>query len=107
MYKRQGFNNNAFTIEHLGGTIYNHMEDPGGYGNIVTTYFDSQTSGLGSYVRFSGLTSNTFTVEATPVVGFSDITAINGIQVVGVPEPTTGVLGMLSAMTFILRRRRP
>ena len=106
VYADTGFNNNAFSIEHLGGTLYNHLEDPGGYGNIVTTYADSQVAGQGNYVKFSGLTANTFTIEAMPFAGGSDISVINGVQIVGVPEPSTGLLVLLSTAAFLLLRRR-
>jgi hypothetical protein len=106
VYADTGFNNNAFSIEHLGGSLYGHLEDPGGYGNIVTTYADSQVAGQGNYVKFSGLTANTFTLEALPFAGGSDISAINGVQIVGVPEPSTGLLTLLSTAALVLRRRR-
>ena len=105
VYADTGFNNNAFTVEHVTSTLFNHLEDPGGFGNVVTTYADSQVSGQGNYVKFSGLTANTFTIHANPLPGGFDVSAINGIQIVGVPEPSTGLLVLLSTTAFVLRRR--
>jgi len=57
--------------------------------NFSGTFDDATTDGVGNYVRFTGLTGNTFTLTATPVAGTAPI---NGIQIVSAPEPLSMAL---------------
>lgn len=92
-----------------GVTNYSHDESSPGYGMFgFNTYLDSQVNPTGNYVVYSGLTANMFNVSAYHTPGASNATAINGIQLVGhsVPEPSTGLLAILSTSLLLIRRKR-
>ena len=58
---------------------------------------------------YSGLTASIFDISAYHTPGASNATAINGIQLVGhnnVPEPSTGLLALLSTALLAFRRKR-
>ncbi len=101
---------NQIDLYAPGVTNYSHDESSPGYGIFGSnTYFDSQISLTGNYVRYSGLTASMFDVSAYNIPGVSDATAINGIQIVGhnnVPEPSTGLLALLSTALLAFRRKR-
>ncbi|MGJ8697866.1 MAG: PEP-CTERM sorting domain-containing protein [Verrucomicrobiaceae bacterium] len=91
-----------------GATTYTHTELVSGtYAPPTFSYVDSQTSPAGNYVLYTGLTATDFNIQATPLSGI-DLAGINGFQLVGtsVPEPSTGVLALLSATLLVMRRRR-
>lgn len=90
-------------------TSYFHNEFVPGFGvGGFNTYIDSQASPPGNYVRFNGLTANMFNVETFHIPGVSDISAINGIEIVGhkIPEPSTSFMTLLSTGLLLLRRKR-
>jgi hypothetical protein len=89
-------------------TSFTHTElIIGTYAPPTFSYVDSQTSPAGNYVVFTGLTATNFNFEATPLSSINEA-AINGFQLVGntVPEPSTGLLALLSISALVLRRCR-
>ena len=109
VYSDTSLNGATVQVDLLGGVSYAHTEIPGPFYNTgaFPGYFDSQIVGSGNYVKFSGLTANNFTIEATPLPGI-DIAAINGIQIVesSVPEPSAVLLSFLGVCSLALRRKR-
>ncbi|MGC6467753.1 MAG: PEP-CTERM sorting domain-containing protein [Akkermansiaceae bacterium] len=101
---------NQIDLYSPGLTNYSHDESSPGYGTFgFNTYLDSQSSLTGNYVRYTGLTTNMFDLSAYHIPGASQATAINGIQIIGhnnIPEPTTGLLALIGAGLFALRRKR-
>ncbi|MEJ6645063.1 MAG: hypothetical protein QNL33_17585 [Akkermansiaceae bacterium] len=66
-------------------------------------------SGSGNYVRFTNLTNSTvdlqlLTVDLGP--GSIDRNAIAGIQLVQVPEPSVSLMGVITGLLLLGRRRR-
>jgi hypothetical protein len=97
------------TLASPGATTYSHVEHVPGFGvGGFSTFIDSQISGDGNYVRYDGLTAASFNVIITHTPGSGDLGALNGIQIVGhkVPEPSTGLLAILSTGLLLLRRKR-
>ena len=85
-----------------GSTLANptgHVLDPGD---------DNDNTSDGTYLRFSGLTGSSFTLtsntELTTPNGFR--APINGIQIVGVPEPGTIALSILGGVGLLAMARR-
>jgi hypothetical protein len=67
------------------------------------------SSVLGNYVKFSGMTGASFTINAYNVDHTTDsAAALTGMQIVAVPEPSAYALiaGMLAMMHLMVRRRR-
>ena len=77
----------------------------GTYAPPTFSYVDSQTSSAGNYVRFTGLTATNFSFQATPLSSINEA-ALNGFQLVGIPEPSTGLLTLLGMTALVLRRKR-
>ena len=94
-------------------TIEDTVSDLGGTRpfDFVSDYDEATTDGLGTWVRFTGLTGPTFTIEARSI-NPDESAYINGFQIIGdpiviVPEPTTLLLTIvLSTIVAISRRRR-
>ena len=72
-------------------TIYGKDAKTAGWSGTFIQAFGTSTTDAtpGNYVRFTGLTGNTFTLTATPVTGSGPI---NGLQIVSVPEPLSMAL---------------
>lgn len=75
---------------------------------IQATATDLASAGLANYVKFSGLTSSSFTISSTPVtVNADSLGGFAGMQIVAVPEPGTfALLAGFGALGLILVRRR-
>jgi hypothetical protein len=80
----------------------------GGTGNL--NWPNSPNNSEGNFILFSGVSGSSFTLSASPSAwGGTPRAAINGIQIVGVPEPSTIALlalGGMGLMVIQLRRRR-
>lgn len=99
----------VINLSNPGITTYFHTENVPGFGvGGFNTYLDSQASPPGNYVRFNGLTTSMFDVSVSHIPGAADMAAINGIQIIGhkIPEPSTGLLTILSTSLLLLRRKR-
>lgn len=80
----------------------------------AVTFVEQTTSATtaGNYVLFSGLTGSSLSMTMGAVDanfsggGTAERNAIAGLQIVQVPEPSTGVLGLLTLAGMALRRRR-
>jgi hypothetical protein len=83
-----------FATDH---TVAGDLSD---YEQIVSTDENNPTEG--NYVRFSGLTTDTFYMRATGVANSHGV-AVNGFQIV--PEPTSLFLLGLGSI-FLIRRRQ-
>jgi hypothetical protein len=111
VYSDTGMNGptTSISLSAPGTTTYSHTESVPGFGvGGFNTYLDSQVSPAGNYVRYNGLTANMFDVTAVHIPGAGNMAAINGIQLVGhkVPEPSTGLLAILSTTLLVMRRKR-
>jgi len=85
-----------FSIDH---TVVNSLA---GYTQITSTNEFSPTEG--NYVKFSGLTAPNFYMQMVGVANQHGV-AMNGFQIVAVPEPTS--LAMLAAVGgWLLRRKK-
>lgn len=95
-YGRDKVGNN-FAIGH---TVVNSLAD---YSQITSTNEFSPTEG--NYVKFSGLTSPNFYMQMVGVAGQHGV-AMNGFQIVAVPEPTS--LALLAAIGggWLARRKK-
>jgi hypothetical protein len=86
------------TITDLGG---------GRQFDFTTDYDEATTDGLGVWVRFTGLTGPTFTIEARSILD-GQSAYINGFQIIGhpiVPEPSSaGLLVLGVSIAAALRR---
>jgi hypothetical protein len=92
-----------------GVTPINLTESGPSFGTVVgSTYLDGGINPTGNYVRYTGKTDLNFRISSTPAVPFpnNDISIINGIQIIGVPEPSTALLGILGGALALLRRKR-
>jgi len=67
------------------------------------TYADPGTSS-GSFVRIEGLSGDLTLVMDARNASVSRL-RMSGFQIVQVPEPTTGLLGVFGAFLFLRRRR--
>lgn len=79
----------------IGGTTQTLVD-----GGIFTGTFDATNS-----TTFSGLNGASFSITGNPGVGAAR-SAINGIVIQSIPEPSCVILGLLAGATFLLRRRR-
>jgi len=61
---------------------------------------------IANYVKFSGVTGDTFTINVAQDGGYGNL-SVNGIQIVGVlvPEPSVALLGGLGFLALLRRRR--
>lgn len=75
----------------------------GGFTQITNT--DSGQHPFGEYVRINGLTGNTLNISA--ISGSGGTLGIVGLQIIGVPEPGTAGLLVLSAVLAGFGYRRP
>lgn len=101
----------------LGSTSYYFTSPNGagaGYVNGVVgpftfTQATSTTSGSptanADYVKFSNVTGSSFTVNSTYVSGGNGNVAINGVQLVQVPEPGTLALLAFGSLAVLHRRK--
>lgn len=72
----------------------------------ATTLANAQTqTNTSNYLKFSGLTGNSFTLNVARDTGGSGWINVNTIQIVAVPEPAVASLGAF-ALLGLLRRRR-
>ncbi len=77
---------------------------------IQSTATSSGTAPIANYVKFSGLTGDSFTISSQNVDDLTGAVAgLAGMQIVAVPEPSTmAYLGMLTVLSFLylVKRRR-
>jgi len=76
-------------------------------GTFVQSFGTSDADATsGNYVRFTGLTTSSFTLTATPISGDGPI---NAIQIIAAPEPASASLLALGLATaaLVARVRRP
>jgi hypothetical protein len=92
----------------IGDTTYYAQLDSGS--SNYSGSFDQVTSELnyaresGNYVKFSGISGNSFTLKASSNIG--NTIAITGMQIVSVPEPATmGLLASGGIIALLFRRR--
>jgi len=88
-------------------TVYGKDAKTAGWSGTFIQAFGTSTNDAtpGNYVRFTGLTSGTFTLTATPVTGSGPI---NGLQIIALPEPASlALVGVGLAATLVARRRSP
>ncbi|MDE0860916.1 MAG: PEP-CTERM sorting domain-containing protein [Akkermansiaceae bacterium] len=93
-----------------GVTPINLTESGPSFGTVVgSTYLDGGINPTGNYVRYTRKTDLNFRISSTPAVPFqnNDVSIINGIQIVGVPEPSTALLGIIGGALALFRRKRP
>jgi len=93
-----------------GVTPINLTESGPSFGTVVgSTYLDGGINPTGNYVRYTRKTDLNFRISSTPAVPFqnNDVSIINGIQIVGVPEPSTALLGIIGGALALFRRNRP
>ncbi|QQL45724.1 PEP-CTERM sorting domain-containing protein [Sulfuriroseicoccus oceanibius] len=71
-----------------------------------TTLADAQANAnTANYVKFSAISGDSFTIDIQRDGGGGFID-VNGIQIVGVPEPSSAALIGLGSLSLLLRRRR-
>ncbi len=72
-------------------------------GSFATQALAEGSRGTGNYIKFSGVTGSSLTIQAESVGNFM---SVNGIQIVQVPEPSSTALLGLGGLALILRRRK-
>lgn len=74
---------------------------------FTSDYDEATTDGLGTWVRFTGLTGPSFTIEARSM-NVGESAYINGFQIIGnpiVPEPSTLILMFVWSTIITIPRR--
>jgi hypothetical protein len=87
------------TVSDLGGTRQF---------DFTADYDEATLDGLGTWVRFTGLTGNSFTIEARSIL-VGESAYINGFQIIGqpiVPEPLSASLCVCGSLALAVVRRR-
>lgn len=113
IYSARGYANTGVTQFTVNGqTLY--LTNESKTGDYAESGFATQGEAeanlnSGNYVRFRNVSLDTLEIAITGLTDGTNggnLAAVNGIQIVAVPEPSTSALFGLAGVALLLRRRR-